>query len=349
MTRDIDREGLDRLGDEQYFKMISTANLSDNSKKGYINHLKKVKSVVSQSRKKDVELGWIVRHARRSYDILAASNPKRKTLKTWVASVLALLKHSRIKQQQRHHFNNWYNLYKPLKKEDEEKDSSNVAEGRSLEGAIRWKEVVEARDRSGREEFGSKEHLVLSMFSMMGPRRQGDFHRVRLLLEKPFPKGYKDESAYLDLTQDPAVVTVTEYKTKKFYENWTKDLPPDLTRVILSGLDKDPNREYLFVQKNGEPFNTVNAFTQFTNRVFKKWLGPKVTLNSLRHAAAEENIYDRGKRDPEKDAYANDMGHSAEMHKKYRKVITDDEYEKVLEERERLKSKKTKKVLVRIS
>jgi hypothetical protein len=116
---------------------------------------------------------------------------------------------------------------------------------------------------------------------------------------------------------------VQKYKTVKTYAAWEKDLTSEydeLTKIIKTSLAKEP-RKVLFTQSNGEPFGSVIAYTQFTNRILKRHLGEKVTLNSIRHAASKENTMGNTNRsDREIEQYAFDMGHSFEMHRKYRYI-----------------------------
>jgi hypothetical protein len=311
MGRDNEEhEDVLRLSDDEYLARIRGAKTSTATRKNYEMHLKRVKKVVSEGKGKAVDLAWVVRHPRRSFEYLEQREANRQTLRTLVASVLGLLKHSRIKEQNRDTFNKWYKLYMPLKREIQAATEEEEATGRQLLGAVLAK-----------ASYASREHLLLSMYTYLPPRRQGDYWKVQIISERPYPKRYLELPAYLDMTVTPPQLVVTQYKTAKKYEEWTKELTdPEFVAIIRASLEREP-RTHLFVQMDGEPFKTANSYTQFSNRVLKRALGlPHVTVNSLRHAATKMSIGDE-KSFAAKKAFAQDMGHSYEMHNMYNKVV----------------------------
>jgi hypothetical protein len=316
----------DRKSDEEYIASIRGAvTISPETRKSYEKGLKRVLKLVTQGRqkKKTVDIGWIVRHATRAFALIEQGVENRSSLRTLVATILAVLKHAGVKKEHPRIFSKWYEIYKPLKRETDGREKLSQAEGRLLKAAVKWEDVLSARDAL---EYGSKDHLLLSMYTYIPPRRQEDYYKVRILSSLPHPHGYKKEPSYIDMTREPMRLTVTEYKTAKSYQDWTKDLTDaTLADIIRTSVSQSP-REYMFTQKNGSPFKTANAFTCYSNRALKKHVGPNVTVNSLRHAAAKASLTDPNKTDQEQEEYALDMGHSYEMHRKYRKVISEEAY-----------------------
>jgi integrase len=113
---------------------------------------------------------------------------------------------------------------------------------------------------------------------------------------------------------------VNAYKTSGKYDAFKKVLPDELAHILKMSLAKAP-REYLFVRKNGGPFSNNIAFAQWNNNILKQYLGQHATVNSLRHAATKASLTDPNKTYAEHDAYARDMGHSYDMHRRYNRVI----------------------------
>ena len=306
----------ERRADVDLLSSLSSANISPATEHLYRSALRRVVRIVSASRDKVVELSWILRHPRRSFAALEDAIPNRASLRTTVASVLALLKHSGAKHEHRDLFRRWYSIYEPLRVEVEDAEVGAPAAGRLLAGAVSWTDVVSAREQLARSAFASREHVLLSFFTLLAPRRQADYFRVRILGADERPAS--DEPAFLELARGRLVVRA--YKTAKTYDTWVKDIPDALLRILHSSLRAEP-REFLFVDSHGQPFRTPNAFTQFSNRVLKRVIGPHVTLNSLRHAASKASLADPNKTLRDKQAYASDMGHSFGTHMRYDKVI----------------------------
>lgn len=316
-----------RLSDAKYLDMVrAAANTSDATRSNYIYNLRRVVRLISEDKKgKPVDLGWVLRHPAKAFGHLQIMVNNRASLRTLVASVLALIKHAGIKKDYKECswvFRKWYGLYIPLREEVRQETEGNAATGRLLAGAVKWQDVLTARDKLATNDYGGRDHLVLSIYTYLAPRRQGDYWNMQVIIRRPYPKRYLELPAYLDMTVDPPRMTVSQYKTSKKYDAWTKDLvDPELVSIIRASLQRHP-RTHLFVQRNGEPFTRVNAYTKFSNNALKRALGnPDVTLNSLRHAAVKASLSSDEKSFAEKKEYAQDMGHSFVMHNIYNKVI----------------------------
>lgn len=311
--------------DDEYLEALETAPIAKATRMTYIHSIKRVQAIVSAAKGRDVGISWILRHAGRSWKYLEAglTSKQRRSLKTLVASVLAVIKHAGVKNRHRDIFYKWYDIYKPLEQEIDTDDKAGHANGRQLLGATTWHAVLKAREALAKEDFAGREHLLFSIFTYLAPRRQQDYFRVRVVTQRPYPRKLVELPAYLDLTIQPPRLTINQYKTAKKYNAWKKDLTDtELLHIIHTSLEREP-REYLFVQSNGEPFSTPHAFTVFSNRTLKKYLGPHVTVNSLRHAATKASLTDPKHSYQQQEDYAKDMGHSFDMHRRYNKVIPD--------------------------
>lgn len=310
------------LSNDTYLSRIRASKTSAATRASYEMQLKRVLREVSKGKGRVVDLAWVVRHPRRSFEILERGVANRAALRTLVASVLALLKHAGIKKQERSVFSKWYTLYLPLKREVQAEAEEEEATGRLLRGAVKWPDVIAARAELARTSYASREHLLVSMYTYLPPRRQGDYWKLRVISERPYPKRYLELPAYLDMTVEPPQLVVSQYKTANKYDAWSKPLTdPEFVAIMRASLEREP-RTHLFVQANGEAFKSANSYTQFSNRVLKRALGlPHVTVNSLRHAATKMSIGDGNKSYAAKKQYAADMGHSYEMHNIYNKVV----------------------------
>jgi hypothetical protein len=174
----------------------------------------------------------------------------------------------------------------------------NITSERQLKGYVPLITIERVRDSL---KPWSPQRLLLGMYTHISPVRN-DFHRLSVT---PTPAA----GNYLVLADKKLVLQ--EYKTSKRYGRIEIDLPDALVADIQSSLRKYP-REWLFVQKNGEPYTSENSFSKWANDNLKSVLGNKyVTLTILRHVY----IMDRAVGAPgiERKRIARTMGHSVNM------------------------------------
>ena len=289
-----------------YLAAIAEASLSDATKASYVEGLKRIQRVVGRPYK------WIVENPEAVDAALVAAIPNVGSRRTAVSSVLALLKHAGIKRGNRALFGRWYDLHKAMTATLDDEAMDSQARGRAADGYVTWDAVLAARDRATP---GTTAHLLLAMYTYIAPRR-ADYWRTRLVWSPPLPR--RVGPAMIDMTTSPRPkLFVFEHKTAKAYDTFEKELPDPLVEAIRAAAG---GREYLFVRADGEPFATRHAYTVFCNRILGAAVGANVTVNSLRHAAAAANLLDPHRSLGEQTRFAEDMGHSMQMHQVYRKV-----------------------------
>lgn len=307
--------------DATYIKQLESASISATTIANYKNGIQRIKNILGPN-KMPATIEYILNNADTVYPILERNITQRSSLKTTIASVLGIMKHCNIKANNKEVFNQWYKKYDPLLKELDNQERSSIATERQAKGMVRWGDVIAIRDRLAKLEYASRDHLLLSMYTYLAPRRQEDYHHVFIITKRPYPNNMSTHPAYIDLTTNPPKLVVKAYKTAKAFNAWEKELTTeykDLLDIIKHSIRVNP-REYLFTQANGEPYTQVISFTRFSNRVLKKYFNEHVSLNSLRHAAVKASVTDGDKSYDEQNEYAQDMGHSFDTHRKYNKI-----------------------------
>jgi hypothetical protein len=196
------------------------------------------------------------------------------------------------------------------------------------EGVLKWEDVLAKRDELGKKEYGSRRHLLLSMYTYMPPLRQ-DFDLVKILAKTP----KNGEGNYLILNSKVSRLVLNEYKTSYLYGKQDENLPKELTKVVKASLQQQP-REYLFTDVDGNPYKSANSFTSFSNRTLKEVFNNQaMTVTMLRHAYISSQDYNK-LTEGEKKELARQMGHSVEQQGVYRHIVKDDE---VVEEKQEAK------------
>jgi hypothetical protein len=298
--------------DEVYKNAIkNSTEISDATKSVYMY------SIQRMQRATNMTIHEILLHADEVYAVLKKEITHEPTLKTTVASVLAILKHGNYKANNKKIFGQWYKVYVPLMKTANAMRENNIPSDRQKNASIPWESVLRQYQSLCKKEFGSDNHLLLAFYVLLKPRRQGDYYRIRVLRKSPEGKeSVGDDSAFVVLgSSEKPYISVLQYKTAKTLKPWTRPLPDELINILKRSLSAR-KRKYVFAQSDGEAFKTRNSFTQFSNRVLKHTLGENITVNSLRHAyASYRNKLALTLKQRQMDAM--DMGHSLETHLSY--------------------------------
>lgn len=178
----------------------------------------------------------------------------------------------------------------------------------------------------GREEPGSRSHLLLAFYVLWPPLRGGDAARIRIVsLEEPTRPG-DDGILVWRGEEHPAELIIAQHKTEKHYGAIRRTLPPALKRVINASLQLEP-RQHLFTQaRTTIPFASSTAFTNYANNLLHKIMRRPVTCNTLRHSfisALDLSLLTIA----QQEQLAMWMGHSVKQQAKYRRVTSDQRIE----------------------
>ena len=281
--------------------------ITDSTKAVYFFSLKRIEKYT----KKDINTA--IDNPAETFVVLEKSILNRLSLKTTIASILAVLKHSNMKKTHKKLFEKWYKIYIPLLKEANEDRLNNIASSRQLKSNIKWESVLNTFSILLKKDPSSRECLLLGFYVILKPRRQEDYFQVYIYSKKSKEQINKELPAYIDLKTNMIVINL--FKTSKSMPPFKKTLPAELLGLLSISLKKDP-RKYLFTQNNGEMFSNRNSFTQYSNRILKKTLVHNTTVNTLRHAySSYRNKLGLTLKERKNDSY--DMGHTLETHLSY--------------------------------
>jgi hypothetical protein len=304
------KEICDYTSDEEFFKEILNAEeIKEATKETYVYMMKKVTGITGKP------LCRSLINAKETFRVLNENVSNKSSLKTILASILAVLKWTGEKEVNKTLFMKWYAYYRPLSKDLLEKKNNNEASVRQAENWIPWPDVLSKLEHLKKTEYGSNRHLLLAMYCLFRPRRQEDYFKVKLL--KSVGQRASPEESFVDFISKKPYIVVKHFKTATKYDQWRKEIPDDLAEIIRHNY-KDTKKSYLFTSSSGEPFANRNSFTQYSNRILKGLFDPKkVTVNTLRHSFSTYRNADRDLTIGERMQDAKDMGHSLETHLSY--------------------------------
>jgi len=251
----------------------------------------------------------------------------KTTLRTLVKTIMALFKYADLKVNKAPAFEAWSQRFVALSTIIQDQADINLPTASTMT----WSSISEKLKGL---KLGSIEHVTLSLYVLIPPRRQQDYWKLALT---PLTPSVSDSTGHIDLLVKKTI-TVTVYKTVDIYDVWTKELPPALILSIESYLKartaarqaqaaaarrkgvsfKGCSCKWLFCRRDGAPYASLSSFTDANNDVIKKALGNEhASVNTLRHAAASFVATSKEMLRKDKKQFALDMGHSMTMQSLY--------------------------------
>jgi integrase len=306
--------------DEDFYEMFQKVDeIKPATKDSYIYSLKRVTKITGKS------LCESILHPKKTFSLLEKGIPSKSTLQTTIASVLAVLKYTGEKVNNRKLHEKWSEVCSPLLQERIKERASNEPTERQREVFVTWDEVEKMYAKLSKENYASDEHMLIAFYYMLRPRRQLDYHRIKVIQHEG--DKVKGLDTYVDLLAKKPFIAISRYKTAKSYKTWKWPLAQQHVDIIKESLRKTP-REYLFTKANGEPYSIPNSYTKRSNRMLHKIFGKAVTVNILRHSFSTHRDADKSLTlwDRMEDAKA--MGHSLETHLSYVLKMSEDKKEK---------------------
>lgn len=227
------------------------------------------------------------------------------TRRTLVKSIMAVLKHTGIKKENVELFYKWHSIFQKLSKEVEDIGDNNVRTVSSMD----WPSVLKC---AAEVEPGTIEHVTMALYTVIPPRRQQDYWKLRVRGEH-----VEGDTAVMDFATKTLSVHI--FKTDDKYGAWKKVVPDALIDAINTYIEKrGVASDFLFCKKDGAPYGSLFSFTSANNANIKRACGNEhASVNTLRHAAASHVHGDAQMIRKDKKQFAYDMGHSFHMQSLY--------------------------------
>jgi uncharacterized protein with HEPN domain len=214
--------------------------------------------------------------------IIESTLTKNTTRKNAYLVILTYLRNSDNEQSMA--FNGvqkqWYVKYATVRDLIIFNEKNNILTEKREKSKIVWEDVIKLRDKLV---YGSMDHLLLSMYTYIEPRRQADFHKMRIYDEEAVdPIG---DHTFIHLCHPPNMCFMNIIENRA-YADIIQNIPIELVNIIRASQQQFP-RDYIFVTRKGDPYNTPNAYTIKSNEAFKRLFDNKlVSLTSIGHAYA---------------------------------------------------------------
>ena len=319
----------ERRSNEELRALITNSPLKINTVKSYLANLNTIQKYTKSDSLHDIIYNpskyypLIEQGAKDGRRVIREGRDTDGTVRTLVKTILALIKLIKSNLDDDTVHKEWYARFADKTKALIEKADNNVP----LSHNMTWMQI---RQQLSKWPIGSIEHVVLSLYVEIPPRRQQDYWKLYLCPpNKEKPEKSVDYTSYMtgtkgkegtQGTQGKLVVSV--YKTADKYDEWSKDLPPSLLHTIQTYVNQrfmnSVKSDYLIAKKDGQPYASLSSFTDANNTVIKRALNnPHASVNTLRHAAATMVATSPDMLRREKKEWASDMGHSLSMQEQY--------------------------------
>ena len=287
------------------FECITKADLSTVTKRTYLERLK---YMIQQTK---VDLYELITHPKKYLEWIHQHSSSLQTQKSYISAILAIFKHTpEMKQSEQAFYYDWYQGFKDVHKKIDHQYKLNEPSEKQKKAFVSFDQIIKKRDEL---ESGSKEKLILSMYTYLPPLRS-DFNEVYLYKEKPVKSNY---SNYIYFGQTPMLI-LNEYKTVRKNDVFQKELPNELYQEIEKSLKKEP-RDWLFMDRDGKPYKE-NSYNRWVNRTLKKLFNKPLTISLIRHSYI--NSLDFNKLTViEKENIAKDMAHTVNTQDRYRLIF----------------------------
>ena len=288
------------------FDCIKDADLSIVTKRTYLERLR----FMIQNTK--TELGEILTNPKKYLIWVKEHSTSLQTQKSYISAILAVFKHTpEMKKTKQTYYYEWYQGFKEIHKQIDHRYKLNEPSEKQKKAYVAFQDIIKKRDELQK---GTKERLVLSMYSHLPPLRS-DFNEVFIYKEKP-TKPQHANYIYLD-SQTPTLI-LTEYKTVRKNDSFEKEIPKELYNEIQDSLKKEP-RDWLFMDRDGKPYKE-NSYNRWVNCTLKKLFDKPLTISLIRHSYI--NSLDFNKLTViEKENIAKDMAHTVNTQDRYRLIF----------------------------
>jgi hypothetical protein len=185
--------------------------------------------------------------------------------------------------------------------------------------------VLKCEKRLRKDEFASRDHLLVAMYTLIPPRRLKDYCQMEVFKSQTeFNNSEEPNKMFLNTRNKFVEMSIGNYKTAKTYDKYETKLTGVLFEIIKTSII-ERKRKFLFEKTNHDPY-TSGTFSKYVTDTFKKVLKTSLGVNALRHLkitaflATNSSIKAR-------EELAYQMGNSAEIQGFYNIATTPEQLE----------------------
>lgn len=293
--------------------ILQAESLTESSKGQYLEKL----ATLTKLTGKPVE--YLVDHPREVVGIIRQRYACPLTQRAFIVAIKALFHHNEpLKVSKPEPFQQYTEFQNEMSQSVNERYMAAEPSDKERRNWVAWPEVLAKERELAAREYGSSDHLLLAMYSLIEPLRQ-DYGALRILVDREPPDGAKGNYLVISSDGSRGKLVLNTYKTAKHYGVFERALPTQLLAVIKASLIASP-RAYLFVDESGQPYRKKNSFTKYSNRTLNKLFGKNFTVSLMRHSHIS-NIDFNASTPGELFEKSRNMAHSISTQQIYRRKV----------------------------
>jgi hypothetical protein len=261
-----------------WVRAILDTDLSAATKDQYVRNLSVLQKLSDRRPLED-----LIKYPRAAYARIESAYSNDQTKKAMVSAIKGVFKHvPGLKEQYPQSFEEWNSRFKTLDKLIFDRLATAEPTDRERANWVPWNDVVAKERELAYSRYGSPDHLMLAMYTLIEPLR-ADFGVIKILEKHP-PSTDQGTSNFIVMQPTGSgQLILNAYKTSKKYGRFEREIPDSLLNIIRASLSTQP-RAYLFVDDQGKPYVIKNSYIRYANRTFAKIFGKNLTIRLLRHA-----------------------------------------------------------------
>lgn len=297
---------------EEYNQIINNVELDQKSKDFYLQRMNFVKDLLNENSIHNI----LIYPLEMGKNIIFKSNDDITSIDNSFKTILAYLKYSNLKNDYHILFTTWYDIIGMIKRQLKYRTDNNIPSEKQKLGVLDWEDIIKKRKSL---KYASEDHLLLSIYTFLPPRRQMDYYQTLLYTDPNInpPKDHNFLQLYNNQIQSPQLY-IHECKNAKFHDKGflNTEIPTDFILIIQKSLQKKP-RQYLFTTEKNKPYN-LRYFTKYTNdRIKKIFNNDNITVTMLRHSFANYINTQKNLTFADKKKISNKMGHDFMRNQQY--------------------------------
>jgi hypothetical protein len=273
------------MNDNDITAVIDTNFSNEKTVKAYMSRLRTLKNVVMDG----MAYYDIISNPDTTYPKLRDYYPNITTRKNVMTVILSVLKYMPQLPELQNALSRWKELHDYMDRFQKAELKKHIPNAKQLSQYTSLNDIVLKYNELGNNPITSLtksiEYITLSIISSTPPKR-ADYGTLKVF----YDCDPKLKINYIVVNTDtPSYIVLNIYKTSNLYDRHEQELPTGTTNDIKTSLKLFP-REYLIVNRFGNPFATNDAYSKYIKTVFVRLFGKETGVTMLRHVYITEKL-----------------------------------------------------------
>lgn len=149
---------------------------------------------------------------------------------------------------------------------------------------VPWENLVNLNTLFKDDKYGSKDHMIIAMYTLMEPRRGAEYASLILVEKEPTTLTPDANYIFPDVDLNYSMI-IQSHKAVKSLNTFKTQLVPELNKVVTAYVNKNKinTNEGVFLPKTDNKRYSESAFLTLIEKTFLQYFKSKLTINNIRH------------------------------------------------------------------